>query len=148
MSDRSTGIAKATKGLFVAILATMAVSAQASQRKFQFDIICPIRGRLIVDNDADLNKEPGHLGPAEWSRTSRYAIDLRRGRYLDVGGKEAIVEQFARATKSRFWFTEDADGFERFNLRTNRFYGRGKVGNWLISIETSHCRRAKFSGFR
>jgi hypothetical protein len=67
---------------------------------------------------------------------------------LDVGGKEAIVEQFARATKSRFWFTEDADGFERFNLRTNRFYGRGKVGNWLISIETSHCRRAKFSGFR
>jgi hypothetical protein len=122
------------------------VPAQAASGATQFDIVCHLRGRLIVDHTADLNQPPGYLGPARWRDTLRYSVDLKRGIYADVGGKAPAAEKFARLTKSGIWFSKSGRGFTHFDLRTNRFHGRTKAGNWMTEIVSGPCRRVSSSG--
>ena len=131
------------------LLSIMTISAptEANQSSLKFDIICKTHARLVVDYSADLNQPPGYLGPSRWDSVSRYSIDLFRGRYSNLDSKQPVIGKFARKAEPRLWFSEDLEGFERYNLKSNRYYGRRKVGNWLIQIETGRCQRAPFSGF-
>jgi hypothetical protein len=146
MKDYAPEIQKIAFKVASVLLLTHPFSLFATKNEAQFDLICTLRGRAIVDYTADLNQEPGRLAPAAWSDTSRYAIDLKRGRYWNLAGDEAKPKKIVRVAQSQFWFYENANGFSRYNLRTNRYYERAKVGNWTIEIVTGPCRRAPFSG--
>lgn len=146
MKDSTAKLLKIVCKAAVLLTLTHSTPLFAVQNETQFDLICTLRGRAIVDYAADLKREPGRLAPAVWSDTARYAIDLRRGRYWTLVGDESQPEKIVRTSKSRFWFHENARGFSRYNLRSNRYYERAKVGNWTIEIVTGPCRRAPFSG--
>jgi hypothetical protein len=133
--------------LFAPLMATVAVSAQAAQSGFQFDLICQVHGRKVIDYAADLNQSEGDNGPWDWHDRFRYAIDLKSQRYRGLDWVNQAPEKIVRVTKARFWLSEDKDGFERYNLNTNRYYARAHGATFIIHIATGTCRRAPFSGF-
>jgi hypothetical protein len=137
---------RAGKGFFFVILAIMAVSAQASPSTFQFDIICNNHGRKVIDHEADMNQSPGDNAPWVWHDSFRYAIDLKSKRYRGLEWVDQSPVKIARVTKTRLWFSEDQNGFERYNLISNRYYARGHGETFLIHTVTGRCRRADYSG--
>ncbi len=105
-----------------------------------------MHGRLIVDYSKDLNQPVGYMGPARWQSKFRYAIDLKRRLFFDLGWQNAKPMKFVQQTNARIWFSKNDQGFERYSLKSDQFYSRNEVGNWLIEIVTGKCRRAPFSG--
>ena len=113
----------------------------------KFDIICQIQGRTVVDYHRVQNEVPGRIGPARWTDTSRYVIDLEHRIYWGTDWVSPRPSKIVLVTKNRIYFGKTRDSFERFDMMSGRFEAWAKGGGYMDETETGHCRRAKFSGF-
>jgi hypothetical protein len=111
-----------------------------------FDVFCSMHERTVRAYNPERVGYVSYSGPPHFSFTSRISINLKHGLFREHSWPQNNAERIHTSGKRSIMLSEDSEGFERYNLRTNRYYSRHVASAYKDLVITGRCRRMGYSG--